>query len=60
MAKVALNKSSLNKEKRSLKTFNRYLPALDTASIIASFRLPEPTGSRSPRKKRVKICNIHA
>ena len=29
MAKVALNKSSLNKEKRSLKTFNRYLPALE-------------------------------
>lgn len=29
MAKVALNKSSLNKEKRSLKTYNRYLPALE-------------------------------
>lgn len=29
MAKVALNKSSLNREKRSLKTFNRYLPALE-------------------------------
>ncbi|OED42900.1 V-type ATP synthase subunit D [Endozoicomonas sp. (ex Bugula neritina AB1)] len=29
MAKVALNKSALNKEKRSLKTFNRYLPALE-------------------------------
>ncbi|MDD7805257.1 MAG: V-type ATP synthase subunit D [Endozoicomonas sp. (ex Botrylloides leachii)] len=29
MAKVALNKSSLNKQKRSLKTFNRYLPALE-------------------------------
>ena len=29
MAKVALNKSSLNKEKGSLKTFNRYLPALE-------------------------------
>ncbi len=29
MAKIALNKSSLNKEKRSLKTFNRYLPALE-------------------------------
>ncbi|MFK0571929.1 V-type ATP synthase subunit D [Endozoicomonas sp.] len=29
MAKVALNKSSLTKEKRSLKTFNRYLPALE-------------------------------
>ncbi|MGY0217574.1 V-type ATP synthase subunit D [Endozoicomonadaceae bacterium StTr2] len=29
MAKIALNKSSLNKEKRNLKTFNRYLPALE-------------------------------
>lgn len=29
MAKVALNKSSLNKQKRSLKTYNRYLPALE-------------------------------
>jgi len=29
MAKIALNKSALNKEKRSLKTFNRYLPALE-------------------------------
>ncbi len=29
MAKIALNKSSLNNEKRSLKTFNRYLPALE-------------------------------
>ena len=29
MAKVALNKSSLNREKRSLKTYNRYLPALE-------------------------------
>lgn len=29
MATVALNKSSLNKEKRSLKTFNKYLPALE-------------------------------
>ncbi len=29
MAKVALNKSALNQEKRSLKTFNRYLPALE-------------------------------
>ncbi len=29
MATIALNKSSLNKEKRSLKTFNRYLPALE-------------------------------
>ena len=28
-AKISLNKSSLNKEKRSLKTFNRYLPALE-------------------------------
>ncbi len=27
--KIALNKSSLNKEKRSLKTFNQYLPALE-------------------------------
>ena len=27
--KVSLNKSSLNKEKASLKTFNRYLPALE-------------------------------
>ncbi|GAA4648962.1 V-type ATP synthase subunit D [Kistimonas scapharcae] len=29
MAKIALNKSSLNREKRNLKTFNRYLPALE-------------------------------
>ena len=29
MAKIALNKSALNQEKRSLKTFNRYLPALE-------------------------------
>ncbi|WP_026972833.1 V-type ATP synthase subunit D [Aliagarivorans marinus] len=29
MAKVALNKSSLNKQKRSLKTYQRYLPALE-------------------------------
>nr|WP_086937955.1 V-type ATP synthase subunit D [Thaumasiovibrio occultus] len=29
MAKVALNKSSLNKQKRSLKTYKRYLPALE-------------------------------
>lgn len=29
MAKVALNKSALNQEKRSLKTYNRYLPALE-------------------------------
>ncbi|PJE80601.1 V-type ATP synthase subunit D [invertebrate metagenome] len=29
MAKIAFSKSSLNKEKRSLKTFNRYLPALE-------------------------------
>ncbi len=27
--KISLNKSSLNKEKASLKTFNRYLPALE-------------------------------
>ena len=27
--KISLNKSSLNKEKGSLKTFNRYLPALE-------------------------------
>ncbi|MGF1679912.1 V-type ATP synthase subunit D [Photobacterium makurazakiensis] len=29
MAKVALNKSALNQQKRSLKTYNRYLPALE-------------------------------
>ncbi|WP_026973359.1 V-type ATP synthase subunit D [Aliagarivorans marinus] len=29
MAKIALNKSSLNKQKRSLKTYKRYLPALE-------------------------------
>ncbi|MDP0590097.1 MAG: V-type ATP synthase subunit D [Candidatus Endonucleobacter bathymodioli] len=29
MTKIALNKSSLNKEKLSLKTYNRYLPALE-------------------------------
>ncbi|MCY4330613.1 MAG: V-type ATP synthase subunit D [Endozoicomonadaceae bacterium] len=29
MTQVALNKSALNKEKRSLKTYNRYLPALE-------------------------------
>ncbi len=28
-SKISLNKSSLNKEKGSLKTFNRYLPALE-------------------------------
>lgn len=29
MAKIALNKSVLNKEKRNLKIYNRYLPALE-------------------------------
>ncbi|MGL6313309.1 V-type ATP synthase subunit D [Vibrio sp. WXL103] len=29
MSQVALNKSALNQEKRSLKTYNRYLPALE-------------------------------
>lgn len=29
MANIALNKNSLNREKRNLKTFNRYLPALE-------------------------------
>lgn len=29
MARIALNKSSLDREKRNLKTFNRYLPTLE-------------------------------
>ncbi|CAA0125006.1 V-type sodium ATPase subunit D [BD1-7 clade bacterium] len=53
MTKIALNKSSLNEQKKQLKTFNRYLPALELKREQLMLELKKARAQVEEKKRQI-------